>query len=66
MRVFLFATDQMQAVTTDQAGNNLPRPPKEGWAFVRQISDVTKELSAESVGNLKADGFVIIDKRLKR
>jgi hypothetical protein len=59
MRAFLFVNGQLQAVTTDQAGKKLPRPQEGEWEHVRQIADVTKELSAEEVESLKSEGFFL-------
>jgi hypothetical protein len=62
MRAFVFVNDNLQAVTTAQAGNNLPRPTAGEWTFNRQMDDAAKELTAQEVNTLKSEGFFIKQK----
>lgn len=59
MRAFVFVNDRSRAVTTDQAGKNLPSPSAGKWTFNRQMDDAARELTAEEVNTLKREGFVI-------
>jgi hypothetical protein len=62
MRAFLFVSDNLQAVTTDQAGNNLPNPPSGKWEPRRQIDDSARELTPQEVNRLTSEGFFIKNK----
>jgi hypothetical protein len=59
MRAFVFTSGSLQAVSTDQAGSNLPNPPSGKWERTRQMDDVAKELSAQEVNTLQSEGFFI-------
>jgi hypothetical protein len=57
MRAFLFEASTHQAVTTDQAGSNLPRSDYGDWRFRRALD--TRELAASQIKVLETEGLWI-------
>jgi hypothetical protein len=60
MRAFLFSDGYRQAITTNQAGTDLPKSDNGPWQFIRAVDNAEREgLTDRAVATLQSEGFLI-------